>query len=121
MTNPNPKNQFEKGRPRPANSGRKPGKLGARTELLSQALLLAAEEIGDVIEEPILNAKGKMIGVKLTPSGEGGLVAFLKWAALNHTAAYMSQLGKVMPLQVNVKAEEKRSSTMRQWRSADRP
>jgi hypothetical protein len=43
----------------------------------------------------------------LVPSGEGSLVAYLKRAALNHTAAYLSQLGKVMPLQVNVKSEEK--------------
>jgi hypothetical protein len=56
---------------------------------------MAADEIGNVIEETVLDAEGKDTGrVRLRPSGEGGLVGFLKWAALNHTSAYMSQLGQ---------------------------
>jgi hypothetical protein len=45
--------------------------------------------------------------VEVKASGEGGLVGFLKWAALNHTAAYMSQLGRVMPIQLNTRTETK--------------
>jgi hypothetical protein len=41
---------------------------------------MAAEEIGDVIEEPVLNADGKPSGrVKLLPSGNGGPTASKSW------------------------------------------
>jgi hypothetical protein len=37
--------------------------------------------------------------------GDGGLEGYLEWAAVYHPGHFIPQLGRVMPLQVNVKAE----------------
>ena len=63
--------------------GRQKGTPNKTTSLLKDAILKAAEEAG----------------------GEGGLVGYLTLQAHENPAAFMSLVGKVLPLQVNAKHE----------------
>jgi hypothetical protein len=38
-------------------------------------------------------------------TGKGGLKGYLRWAAVHRANSFIPQLGRIMPLQVNVKAE----------------
>jgi hypothetical protein len=88
--------------------GRKPGSQNLFTRDLKEALLEAAEEVGEVIEEPILGKDGKPTGMTRSVStGKDGIKGYLKWAAIHRANAFIPQLGRVMPLQVNVRSEEK--------------
>jgi hypothetical protein len=60
--------------------GRKPGSQNLFTRDLKEALLEAAEEVGEVIEEPILGKDGKPTGMTRSVSsgafsGAAGVVA----------------------------------------------
>jgi len=65
--------------------GRRKGVPNKTTALLKDAILKAAEQAGDEYE--------------------GGLVGYLKVQALNEPAAFMSLLGKVLPMQIQGDAE----------------
>ena len=80
--------------------GRPPGTPNKVTRILKDALLLAAERAGK--PEHVLDEDGNLIEVK---PGPGGLDDFLLHCALYHTKAYMTLLGRVLPLQVNMKTE----------------
>ena len=54
----------------------------------------------------MLDEDGNLVEIK---PGPGGLEAFLLYCALYHTKAYLSLLGKVLPLQVNMKVEPERT------------
>jgi hypothetical protein len=106
MANPNPTStSFKTGQPRPPTSGRRSGKLGQRTELINEAMVRAAEELGFVREVKTVGENGKET-TELQCDGDGGLVGFLKWAALYHTAAFLSQFGRLIPAQMNVRTEK---------------
>lgn len=66
----------------PVSPGRPKGVPNKTTTLLKDALLIAAEETGS-------DTKGKE-----------GLVGYLKAQAVNEPVAFMSMLGKVLPLQI---------------------
>jgi hypothetical protein len=69
------------------------------------AVARAAEELGFVREVKIVDEGGKET-TELQYDGDGGLVGFLKWAALHHTAAFLAQLGRILPLQVHSRTEK---------------
>jgi hypothetical protein len=106
MANPNPTStSFKPGNPRPEGAGRKSGKLGQRTELINEAMVRATEELGFVREVKTVGENGKET-TELQYDGDGGIVGFLKWAALNHTAAFLSQFGRLIPAQMNVRTQK---------------
>jgi hypothetical protein len=100
-----PSTSFKTGQPRPPTSGRRSGKLGQRTELINEAMVRAAEELGFVREVKTVGENGKET-TELQCDGDGGVVGFLKWAALYHTAAFLSQFGRLIPAQMNVRTEK---------------
>jgi hypothetical protein len=67
------------------------------TRLLKDALLLAAEECGDLsgIKREDLSQEG-------VEQGKDGLVGYLRWAAKSEPRAFLNILGKLLPLQVKV-------------------
>jgi hypothetical protein len=77
--------KFEKGAKRPPNAGRKVGSTNKTTGVLKEAILLAAQQIGDLNER-----------------GRDGLVGYLRFLARSYPQAYVSLLGRVLPLQVRV-------------------
>ena len=63
--------------------GRPAGKRNKMTRLLKEAALLAAESIGE------------------DGNGKDGLVGYLRTSAILERAAYLSFLGKLLPMQVS--------------------
>lgn len=100
--NPNPRNPFPKGKK--SNAGRKPGVPNKFTAELKEAFLQAANNAGFVMEVPRLDADGKQIGTELI-AGEGGLVGYLTWAAINRSNAFISQLGRFIPAVLDARFE----------------
>jgi hypothetical protein len=80
--------KFEKGGKRPPNAGRKPGSINKTTSVLREAALLAAQLTGDPKR-----------------GGRDGLVGYLCFAARHYPVAYLSLLGRVLPVQVRVDAK----------------
>jgi hypothetical protein len=102
--NPNPSNPFPKGKK--SNAGRKPGVPNKFTAELKEAFLQAASNAGFVMEVPRLDAEGKEIGRELI-AGEGGLVGYLTWAAINRSNAFMAQLGRFIPAELNARFDRR--------------
>jgi hypothetical protein len=44
---------------------------------------------------------------RMRAAGKDGLKGYLRWASMYRANAFIAQLGRVMPLQVNVKSEKK--------------
>jgi hypothetical protein len=114
--------RFTKGMARPANAGRKKGIPNHRTALIKDSALQAGAEVG--LPEPIYRyvnevhkvTVGKktinktvrvrtdeVIGWKRT--GKYGLKGYMMWLALNHPASYTTLLNRILPMQLNVKAD----------------
>jgi hypothetical protein len=87
--------------------GRQPGSQNVFTRELKEAILQAAEEVGEVEEVQVLDKDGKPTGQTKLKDGKDGLVGYLRWAAKYRANAFIPQLGRILPLQVNVKSEEK--------------
>ena len=80
--------------------------IQSTVETVKEALLAAATRVGFIRENDILDKDGKSTGkTELKWDGDGGLEGYLEWAAVYHPGHFIPQLGRVMPLQVNVKAE----------------
>jgi hypothetical protein len=108
MGNPHPSNGFKKGHRRIDGSGRKPGTPNKTTQNLKDALLIAAERLGHIHETPKLDAKGKPTGeVELSYDGEEGTVGYLMWLGMHNPKPFAGLLGRVLPLQVNAKTEQR--------------
>lgn len=67
---------------RPPTSGRKPGTPNRTTRILKEAIILAAEQVGE------------------DKSGKGQLVGYLKRIAKYHPSEFCVLLGKVLPMQI---------------------
>jgi hypothetical protein len=87
---------------RRAGAGRPSGAPNRFPQELKQAMLDAASEVGEINEEPILDRDGNPTGMtRLTATGKDGLKGYLKWAAVHRANAFLPQLGRIMPIQVN--------------------
>jgi len=62
--------------------GRKKGVPNKNTKLLKDAILMAAEKAGNSI-------------------GDGGMVSYLEFQAMENPSGFMNLMGKVLPMQVN--------------------
>jgi hypothetical protein len=82
----------EKGEKR---GGRPAGSLNKVTKLLREAILQAAEEVG---EPEMLTSKTGKVYYKKT--GKDGTVGYLRHLALRDPKSFASLLGRVMPLQI---------------------
>ncbi len=69
------------------------------TRILKDALLLAAEECGDL--SGIAKDELSEAGVE---QGKDGLVGYLKWVAKTEPRSFMAILGRLLPMQVRVDA-----------------
>jgi hypothetical protein len=67
--------------------GRPKGQPNVLTRIVKEAILAAAEDVGNRLAEEA----GK---------DPNGLVSYLEWAAMKQPAAYLALLGRVMPMQV---------------------
>ena len=109
MMNKQPTNGFKKGHKKIEGSGRQPGQPNRLTQDMKEALLAAATRVGFIHEDDILDKDGKPTGrTKKRWNGEGGLEGYLVWAAVHRSTHFITQLGRVMPLQVNQKTEVKK-------------
>jgi hypothetical protein len=90
--------RFKKGDPKPEGSGRKPGTPNYMTTTIKEAVVAAANFVG----EKRLNAKTG----EYEP-GDGGLNGYMIHLALHNETAFCMLLGRTLPL--NVKAEVKKT------------
>jgi hypothetical protein len=72
---------FKKGQKRPPNSGRKKGTPNKVSPMLKEALLLAAESVGDT-------------------ANQDGLADYLTWLAAEHPPAFASLLNRMLACEV---------------------
>jgi hypothetical protein len=73
--------------------------------MLKDALLLAAEQVGEIKRVPIVDADGNLTGeYEFEYSGVDGLLGYLRWAAINRPASFLNLLGRVLPMQMNIKS-----------------
>jgi hypothetical protein len=97
---------FKKGIAKVPGSGRKAGTPNKTTQDLKEAILESASMLGHLKEEAVLDKDGKPTGrTKLVHEGEGGITGYLIWLGKNNPAAYARLLARVLPLQVNQRAE----------------
>jgi hypothetical protein len=100
--------------PNPTGKGLKPNKPGERrggrqagTRDLRTLVREAAEETGLIERVPVLDKEGKPTGRYEFRYGAEGEKGYLKWVARNHPGHFMALYGKLIPLDVNAKVEEK--------------
>jgi hypothetical protein len=67
----------------------------------------AAAEAGFVERVPVLDAEGRPTGRTELKFGKDGEAGYLKWLAANHPAVFGALYGKLIPLDINAKIEEK--------------
>jgi hypothetical protein len=104
--NPNPKNRFKKGHVGVAGPGRPAGAINVISRDI-KTISKAAEEVGYIRRVPVLDAEGKPTGQTEIKYGEGGELGYMKWLAEHHPGPYAMLYGKLIPLDVNAKVEEK--------------
>jgi hypothetical protein len=86
--------------------GRQPGTQNKTTQMLKDALINAAEALGYPKELPVRDDAGEPTGAfALQKTGEGGSQGYLEWLGLNHPRTFATMLGRVLPLQLNIKTE----------------
>lgn len=84
--------------------GRQPGTPNKTTQILKDALLNAASELGFPEEVTLLDDDGKPTGViKLRKTGVDGMTGYLEWLGLNQPRTFAALLGRVPPTQLNIK------------------
>ena len=114
--------------PNPTGKGLKPNKPGERrggrqagTRDLRMLVREAAEETGLIERVPVLDKEGKPTGRYEFRYGAEGEKGYLKWVARNHPGHFMALYGKLLPLEVNQKVDEKpvvRYETVEERRAA---
>jgi hypothetical protein len=66
--------------------------------MLKDAILLAAEQLGEIKRVAVLDEYGKPTGeYEFEYSGVDGLLGYLRWAGINRPASFLSLLGRVLP------------------------
>ena len=105
MANPHPVSKFQKGHKL---AGRKPGQPNLVSRDLKTLIREAAAEAGFVERVPVCDAEGRPTGRTELKFGKDGEAGYLKWLAANHPAVFGALYGKLIPLDVNAKVEEKK-------------
>jgi hypothetical protein len=102
--------RFKKGDSKPDGSGRKRGTPNRMTTTLKEAVVAAAELVG----QKQLNEKTG----EYEP-GEGGLVGYMVHLALHNERAFAMLLGRVLPMHINadMRLEPKRYETEEEVRA----
>ncbi|MGC2080594.1 MAG: hypothetical protein WA728_32190, partial [Xanthobacteraceae bacterium] len=77
--------------------GRPAGAQNKTTRILKEAMLLAAEQVGD-----LSGIKPKDLSKEGIEKGKDGLVGYLRWAAKCESRSFMAILGRLLPMQVKV-------------------
>ena len=80
--------------------GRAAGTPNRVTRILKDAIMLAAEQAG--MPQPVYNEDGDLVEIK---PGPGGLDAYLLSCALYERRAFMTLLGRVLPMQLHMKTD----------------
>jgi hypothetical protein len=78
-------------------SGRQAGVPNKTTQVMKDALILAAEACGD-----LSGIKHKDLSKAGVEHGKDGLPGYLRWAAKCEPRAFLRLLGRLMPMQVKV-------------------
>ena len=74
------------------------------TQILKDALLDAASELGFPEEVTLLDDDGRPTGViRLKKTGLDGMQGYLEWLGLNQPRSFAALLGRVLPTQLNIK------------------
>lgn len=95
---------FKKGDGR--KKGRPPGSRNVSTQILKDALLIAAEELGEIKRVAVLDEEGLPTGqYEYEYSGHDGLIGYLKWAGIHRPSSFLALLGRILPMQMNIKSE----------------
>jgi hypothetical protein len=95
---------FKKGDGR--KKGRPPGSRNVSTQILKDALLIAAEELGEIKRVAVLDEEGLPTGqYEYEYSGHDGLIGYLKWAGIHRPSSFLALLGRILPMQMNLKSE----------------
>mgnify|MGYP003626168180 CR=1 FL=1 len=84
----------------PKTGGRQKGAKNKITKILKQSILEAAISVGDDYVDNAVDEDGIALDDDEKAKLEGGMVAYLKTQAVFQPVAFMSLLGKVMPLQL---------------------
>jgi hypothetical protein len=77
--------------------GRPAGAQNKTTRILKEAMLLAAEQLGD-----LSGIKPKDLPKEGIENGKDGLVGYLRWAGKCERRSFLSILGRLLPMQVKV-------------------
>jgi hypothetical protein len=85
--------QFKRGVPKKTRAGSE----NKTTRHLKDALIIAAEEMGDLSGIKDLSKEG-------VEKGKQGLVGYLKWVGKTQPRSFMAVLGRLLPMQVQVDA-----------------
>jgi hypothetical protein len=104
MANPNPKNKFQKGDKR---AGRPPGVANTLTRDIKSLIREAMEETGYIERVAVLDAEGKPTGQTELKYGKDGEKGYFNWLARNHPGHFTILIGKLIPLEIDAKVEEK--------------
>jgi hypothetical protein len=78
-----------------AMQSRDPLLVATTTRVMKDALILAAEQVGDLSGIKDLSKDG-------VEKGKDGLVGYLRWAAKVHPTSFLSLLGRLLPMQIKV-------------------
>jgi hypothetical protein len=90
---------FKKGDGR--KKGRPPGSRNVSTQILKDALLIAAEELGEIKRVAVLDEEGLPTGqYEYEYSGHDGLIGYLKWAGIHRPSSFLALLGRILPMQM---------------------
>jgi hypothetical protein len=63
--------------------------------------------VGFIERVPVLDAEGKPTGRYELKYGKDGEAGYLRWLAANHPGFFSSLYGKLIPLEIDAKIEEK--------------
>jgi hypothetical protein len=84
-------------------------------------VLAAATGVGFIREVKVLDANGLPTGqMKPEWDGDGGLAGYLEWAAVFQPGHFITQLGRVMPIQVNAITRTETKAVVRYETVAER-